>query len=90
KRSDAMLALCAKHGFRRHWAIALTWRGLIMATQGQAAEGIAQIQQGMEAYLATPFLQNVPTFLAMLAQVYAPAVLRSGRICLTSHEQFGR
>jgi predicted ATPase len=52
ERAEAQRALCTEHGF----AYYLTWgtvlRGSALAAQGQWAEGIAQIREGLAAWRA--------------------------------------
>ena len=45
--AEAMLALATEHGFARHVALGVLFRGLALAAQGQTSEGIAQMRQGI-------------------------------------------
>jgi predicted ATPase len=45
-------------------------RGWALVTQGQQAEGLAQLHQGLVAYRATGTAVAVPCFLALLAEAY--------------------
>ena len=51
-------------------------RGLALAKQGKAEEGIAQIRQGLSAYRVTGATLGQPYFLSQLAEAYG----RSGRV----------
>ena len=48
-------------------------QGLLLAQQGQLKEGIAQMQQGWEAYRATGANVRQPMYLAPLAEAYGQA-----------------
>src|SRR5262249_15596546 len=45
-------------------------RGWALAMQGQGAEGLTQLRQGLDAYRATGAEVQRPYFLCMLAEVY--------------------
>jgi DNA-binding winged helix-turn-helix (wHTH) protein/predicted ATPase len=72
-RADAMRAIAAEHGFRRQAALSSILGGWAMAMQGQGAEGIAQIRQGLAAYRKLGMAMEDPYFLALLAEAYASA-----------------
>ena len=67
---DTAAALATEHGFVQWAAQGTILRGRVLATQGHAAEGIAQIQQGLAAYRATGSALLQPYFLALLAEAY--------------------
>ena len=72
-RADTAIALATEHGFVLWRAYATILRGWALATQGQAAEGIASIRQGITAWQATGAAWWRPYFLALLAEVYGKA-----------------
>jgi predicted ATPase len=51
--ADAVIALAIAQGFPQWWAQGIVLRGWALAEQGQAAEGVAQIRQGLAAWQAT-------------------------------------
>jgi predicted ATPase len=66
--TEALIALCAEHGFSQFLAWATTLRGWAMAEQGCNQEGIAQIQEGLAASRATGSELSRPYFLCLLAE----------------------
>jgi predicted ATPase len=68
--AEALLALATEHGFARYAAIGAYCRGSALAAQGQGAEGIAQMRQGLAAVRATGTVNNIPDHLARLAEAY--------------------
>jgi predicted ATPase len=68
ERTEVQRALCTEHGF----AYYLTWgtvlRGSALAAQGQWAEGIAQIREGLAAWRAIGARMPWSWFLALLAE----------------------
>jgi predicted ATPase len=73
ERAEAQLALCAEQGFALYHAWGTVHRGWAVAAQGQLAEGITQIRQGVAAYRARGARMHVPWFLALLAEVHGRA-----------------
>lgn len=67
---DAAVALATEHGFVQWVAEGTILRGRVLAMQGHAAEGIAQVQQGLAAYRATGTALLQPYCLALLAEAY--------------------
>jgi predicted ATPase/class 3 adenylate cyclase/DNA-binding winged helix-turn-helix (wHTH) protein len=65
----AVLTLAQKHAFQHLAAIGLLLQGWAVSMQGQAAAGIAQLRQGLEAYQALGASISLPHFLALLAEV---------------------
>ena len=51
-------------------AVGPIMRGWALAMQGQGAEGLTQLRQGLDAYQATGAAYQQPHFLGMLAEVY--------------------
>jgi predicted ATPase len=68
--AEAMLALATEHGFARFVALGALCQGRALAAQGQGAEGIAQMRQGLAALRATGTALGLPSFLAQLAEAY--------------------
>jgi predicted ATPase len=52
-------------------AVGPIMRGWALAMQGQGAEGLTQLRQGLDAYRATGTAFQWPHFLSMLAEVYS-------------------
>jgi len=70
EHADSAIHLATEQGFP-HWrAQSSLLRGWILAQQGQAQAGIAQIQQGMTTWRATGAEQARPYCLALLAEAY--------------------
>jgi predicted ATPase len=70
ERADAVIAQGGEQGFPQFFAWGTVWRGWSLAHQGQGDEGIAQIHQGIAAYLATGGGATWPYCLALLAGAY--------------------
>ena len=70
EHAEAAIGLSAEHGFPFWQASATILRGWALAKQGSSDEGIAQIRQGLAAYLATGARVARPYFLALLAETY--------------------
>jgi class 3 adenylate cyclase/predicted ATPase len=51
--AEAVIALTTAQGFPQWWAQGIVLRGWALAKQAQAAEGVAQIRQGLAAWRAT-------------------------------------
>jgi predicted ATPase len=74
--AEAMLTLATEHGFARYAARGAFVRGAVLVAQGQGAEGIAQIRQGLAAWRATGAEALRPYYLALLAA----ALERGGQV----------
>ena len=70
QRAEALSALCNEHGYEVFLVVGITWRGWALAKQGQAEEGIQQIQQGIAAARAMGIELFRPQILALLAEAY--------------------
>ena len=70
-RADAATLLAAEQGIAQWFAGGTILRGWAVAAQGQAAEGIAQIHQGLVAWRAAWAEVLRPSWLALLAEAYA-------------------
>jgi predicted ATPase len=66
QRARALVALAAEHSFAQWQAVGAACGGWVVAEQGRAVEGIARIQDGLDAYRATGAALHVPYFLALL------------------------
>ena len=70
QRAEALSALCNEHGYAVFLVAGMTWRGWALAEQGQAEEGIQQIQQGIVAARAMGIEIFRPHLLTLLAEAY--------------------
>jgi len=70
-RADAATRLAAEHGIAQWFAGGTILRGWAVAAQGQVAEGIAQIHQGLAAWRAAWAECLRPSWLVLLAEAYA-------------------
>jgi predicted ATPase len=70
ERAEALVALASEHGFALYWAQGTIQRGEALIAQGQWEEGVAQTQQGLEAFVGELMR---PHHLAMLAEGYGSA-----------------
>jgi predicted ATPase len=68
--AEAAISLAMEQGFPLWVAYSAILRGWALAHQGQAQEGIAQIEQGLKAQRATGSKQNRSYFPALLAEAY--------------------
>jgi predicted ATPase len=68
---ERALGIAAVHGFRRHAALGQILRGWAQSAAGQAAAGIPQICQGMNAYRELGMAMEEPYFLPLLAEAQA-------------------
>jgi TOMM system kinase/cyclase fusion protein len=73
ERAEAAIALATDQGFPfwESWGTVL--RGWAVAEQGQSAEGITQMRQGIAAWRATGAELQVPYYLALLVEAYGRA-----------------
>ena len=74
--AEATLAIATEHGFSFWHALGLVMRGWALAEQGAGASGIAQLRQGLAAFLATGGETYRTYYLALLAE----ALGRGGQI----------
>ena len=73
EQAAAAIALSREQGFAFFLAVGTIVRGWALAAQGQTAEGIAQIQQGLAAHRATGAGLDRAHHLALLAEAYGRA-----------------
>ena len=71
ERAEAAIPVAAEHQIALVSALGPIMRGWALAMQGQGAEELIQIRQGIDDYRATGTEFQRPQFLAMLAEVYA-------------------
>jgi predicted ATPase len=69
-QAEAALTLATEQGFPYWLAAGTATRGGALAVQGQVAEGIAQLRQGLDAWQAMGADGFRPYFLALLAEAY--------------------
>jgi predicted ATPase/class 3 adenylate cyclase len=70
ERAEALIALSTEQGFPFWLPPGTVLRGWALAAQGQVAEGIAQMRQGVAARRATGTETGPLRFLALLAEAY--------------------
>src|SRR5262249_25331692 len=68
--AEAMLALATAHGFARHVALGISLRGMALAGQGQRAEGLTQMRDGLAAVRATGSVAGMTGHLGCLVEAY--------------------
>jgi class 3 adenylate cyclase/predicted ATPase len=68
--AEAAITLATEQGFPYWMAMGTILRGWTLAQQGQAQDGIEQLQQGLRAFCATGAELWRPYFLALLAEAY--------------------
>jgi predicted ATPase len=73
QRAAALVTLATEHGFAQWQAVGIAFGGWVVAEQGRAVEGIARIEDGLEAYRATGAALFVPYSLALLGTTYGVA-----------------
>jgi predicted ATPase len=71
--TEAMLALATAQGFEHRVAQGRIMQGWVLAMQGDAATGVAHIQQGSETLQSTGQKLYRPYHLALLAEAYGQA-----------------
>ena len=85
EQAEAGMVLAHEQGFALWMARGTILRGWALAMQGQAAEGIAQMRQGLAAWQATGAEVIRPYYLGLLAEAYGQdragrrGVARAGR-----------
>jgi predicted ATPase len=73
ERAAALIALAIDQGFPFWDSWGTVLRGWALAEQGQCAEGIAQLRQGIAAWRATGAELQLPYYLALLVEAYRKA-----------------
>jgi predicted ATPase len=69
-RAETLMTLSTEQGFPHWLAYGTILRGWALTAQGEGAEGIAQMRQGLAALRATGAELHRPYFLALLAEAY--------------------
>jgi predicted ATPase len=69
--AEASIHLAMEQGFPLSMAVGSVLRGWALAQEGQAQEGITQIQQGLRAWRARGAVAMQSYFLALLAEVHS-------------------
>jgi predicted ATPase len=70
ERAEVCITLSTEHGFAAFTALGTFLRGEALAAQGQRAEGITQMRQGLAAWRATGSESGRTRNLAFLAEAY--------------------
>jgi class 3 adenylate cyclase/predicted ATPase len=71
ERADTALTVATAQQVALVLALGPIMRGWALAMQGQGAEGLMQLRQGLDAYRATGAAFQRPYFLSMLAEVHS-------------------
>ena len=74
QHAEAAMELCREQGLPFYHALGRVLRGWTLAEQGRAAEGIAEMREGLRAYRSTEARWMEPYLLALLAEAYGNAV----------------
>jgi predicted ATPase len=70
EQAEAAITLSTEQGFPHWLAVGTLLRGWALAAQGQGAEGVAQMHQGLAARRAAGAELGRPLLLALLAEAY--------------------
>jgi predicted ATPase len=70
ERAEELIGLSTEHGFPFWLAYGTILRGWALTAQGEGAEGIDQMRQGLVAHRATGAELQRPYFLSLLAEAY--------------------
>ncbi|MGD8228422.1 MAG: AAA family ATPase, partial [Desulfobacteraceae bacterium] len=70
ERAETLISLSTEQGFPLWLAYGTILRGWAFTEQGEGAEGIAQMRQGLVAHRATGAELHRPHFLSLLAEAY--------------------
>jgi predicted ATPase len=70
RQAESLLLLATTQGFPLYVGHGTCWLGWAQTMQGQGKVGLAQIQQGMEAVLATGQTLTRPLYLILLAEAF--------------------
>src|SRR5262249_42021723 len=73
KQAEAVIKLATEQGFPYWLAQGTIVRGWALARQGQGAEGIAQVRQGLSAQRAGGTGVTLPYYVSLLAEAYGEA-----------------
>jgi predicted ATPase len=70
QQAEKVRTLATEHGFTQFMALRTMMQGWVRLTQGHAAEGIAQLREGLDAYRAKGTEMDLPYHLTRLAEAY--------------------
>jgi predicted ATPase len=70
ERAEELLTLSREQGFTQRLATGTILLGWALTAQGQKAQGVAQVHQGLDAFRATGAELARPYYLALLAEAY--------------------
>ncbi|RMF83788.1 MAG: hypothetical protein D6736_20715, partial [Nitrospinota bacterium] len=70
EQAESMISLSREQGFPFWEAVGMIYLGWTLAEQGKGEEGLAHMQQGLAAYRSLGATLGLPSFLALLAEVY--------------------
>lgn len=73
ERAKVLMGLATEQEFQHWLALGTILQGWALAVQGQEAEGLSRIHQGLAAWRATGSEHDVPYFLGLLAETYGQA-----------------
>jgi predicted ATPase len=82
QRAEALLMLSHEQGFTQRLATGTILLGWVLTAQGQKAEGVGQVRQGLAAFRATGAELARPYYLALLAEAYAQVGQREDGLSL--------
>jgi predicted ATPase len=68
--AEATVVLATEQGLAQWQAAGTFLRGWVLTAQGQGADGLAQLHQGLAAYRATGTVLDLPWYLGVLAEAY--------------------
>jgi predicted ATPase len=71
EQAEAAVTLSTEQGFTQWAVLGTIFRGWALAMQGQGAEGLAQVRQGITAWHATRAVVQVPYLYTLLADISA-------------------
>jgi adenylate cyclase len=70
ERAEAAIVLCQEQGFAYYAAWATILQGWVLSEEGQEAEGMTQMRQGLAALRATGGELRAPYYLTLLAEAH--------------------
>jgi predicted ATPase len=84
KQAGALVTLATEQGFP-HWiGLGALFQGWTLAMQGDAAGGLSQVEDGLNAWRATGSVLSVAYFLTLLAETHdALGQLDAARLCVS-------
>jgi predicted ATPase len=76
ERGREAVEICARYGFAYYHAMGNIVAGWASAAEGQVADGLSQLQHGLDAFRALGAELRLPYYLSLLAETF----MRAGRI----------